>query len=1018
MTKPPINVARETSDLSMMPPFVFEGVVMRVMPLKANMFVLSQFCDNFLNFDNEGQADLFRPAFPFVFLAIVNYGRLAPQFSNDGWVAQNEVAFSIFLEWYKRDGDRWVFHDWATVSPFIYVDNPGSLTTGREVYGWPKTLAKLSVGLDAWVKHPHANEELLRLSTAVTPSGHVDERQVERVLVEVDRTPPHQKFVYPLNPKNPLNLLGGLSQIASGSVNLGQTVLDSMARSKLRGYHSSAPDFFSQLWQTISSADPANPMLRNNTINLKQFRDAANPSTAAYQAIIASQLEISRINGAGPLGEIELLRGDTSGGFTVRIHRYDSQPIVESLGLEYVEAHQLRETNIFTLKPLMPFWLDLDLTASAGEALRWRTRDIEWTTGDEEPRLCSTEDAAKHRREHRYNTTRGAATEAAAGSLWLPNATIRVLPLLADRDRLQDLCNAYFDREFWQVEPFGSYVYMMVVNHERIASESNNNIAGMARRHVNLSIPVKVYSQDTGERVLEAVRLFSPFRYTDSNDAAIIGREVYGWPTLFAEIDSPGSNWIRESGPASDYQGLLHVRTDVLPAIDAGQEMQRKKLFEVFTGEILPYNDDVNRRLLAVDWAPDLLSTLQAKQKQRDLHGEHLDGLKALALEVLANRRSIREISLKQFRDAADPSRACLQTIVDTGWQIERIFDLREMDDAMIHVGISHWPSQPIVDQLGLKAKWLDLTTGETPISYCEPIRPFWAKVALRTEPARDLAWRVSNGSGFAGAVKGSKGWFRARHQDGVGRAVAERERAPESSARPEPGLFGSGAPEVGRKLVDLVEKIEEPDEFFGALGRRQNLRLAMIDWLSSKEGSNLTREEAIRAIEGIDEPQAAIESILSAEWEHWGNPLWWQRQQQIDEAKARLRVRRSDDEAPVAAEEEATIEQKDEFFICDQSLGPNLSRMFWGQQHGLKKTRRVEGDYWCLKRDSGEIAARSHSAPAKIKKKTAGAKAGRAPSAGAKAVSKDKARPKKRVATKRAARKRVRKRVPKRYRE
>ena len=49
--------------------------------------------------------------------------------------------FCIPIEWYKLVDGRWVFHDWAMVAPFIFVDDDLSMTLGRTVSGWPKTLA-------------------------------------------------------------------------------------------------------------------------------------------------------------------------------------------------------------------------------------------------------------------------------------------------------------------------------------------------------------------------------------------------------------------------------------------------------------------------------------------------------------------------------------------------------------------------------------------------------------------------------------------------------------------------------------------------------------------------------------------------------------------------------------------------------------------------------------------------------------------------------------------------------------
>ena len=73
------------------------------------------------------------------------------------------------------------------------------------------------------------------------------------------------------------------------------------------------------------------PLMKNNIV-LKQFRDAHETDSACYQALVKSEISIDKIIDAGLL--LSPLSGDTSGGITVRLHHYDTQPIVETLGLE------------------------------------------------------------------------------------------------------------------------------------------------------------------------------------------------------------------------------------------------------------------------------------------------------------------------------------------------------------------------------------------------------------------------------------------------------------------------------------------------------------------------------------------------------------------------------------------------------------------------------------------------------------------------------------------------------------
>src|SRR5262249_22265184 len=116
------------------------------------------------------------------------------------------------------------------------------------------------------------------------------------------------------------------------------------------------------------------PELSIEIITLKQFRAVEDPSRACYQALIASQMGFDRLNHGGLLGDLHLLRGDPSGGFTIRIHQYGSQPIIESLGLEVTANEHGREGDqVAILKPTFPFWNDVDLYYGAGQVICSRT---------------------------------------------------------------------------------------------------------------------------------------------------------------------------------------------------------------------------------------------------------------------------------------------------------------------------------------------------------------------------------------------------------------------------------------------------------------------------------------------------------------------------------------------------------------------------------------------------------------------------------------------------------------------
>lgn len=198
----------------------------------------------------------------------------------------------------------------------------------------------------------------------------------------------------------------------------------------------------------------------------------------------------------------------------------------------------------------------------------------------------------------------------------------------------------------------------------------------------------------------------------------------------------------------------MSLTTDVLPALNVGTEVERRLLMEVFHGHPADWDDGETWRSMAARWAPRLFEDFAAKRRLAAEHGEALDDTRALLLEVLCHGEPVNEFSLKQFRDSDEPDRACYQAIVRSRERIEKVFDIREIDSRPLHVGIHRYPTQPIVDTLGLQVKHTD-DSGATSVDYLQPIRPFWMRVSLTADASEELFFRAGSETWFPGA--GSK---------------------------------------------------------------------------------------------------------------------------------------------------------------------------------------------------------------------------------------------------------------------
>ena len=351
--KDPAGLKGDHAAVPIQPPFIFRNVTARIFPLKANMARLGSFVHQYLNNDIPPTIAHFRPALPFVYMMMLNYGRLEPgsvEAQNIGWISQNEFVFLVPLEWWRGDGKgRLVFHDWACTTPFIFVDNEVSLTTGREVYGWPKIKAEILEEKPQWNIDPRSPSRLLNLRTKLFPKLFSGAREEDRELVQIYQDPPPSFSQIPIDPWNPWFPLTALQTATAGWMGVMGNALDILAGLPIRGYRagrdpSSLLRMFLKAGRRASHLlpnlcregprnlktdvpfeEPETPELKLTQITLKQFYNPEKPLEACYQAIVGSDIALDSVNRVGLLGDETLLRGDPSGGFTIRIYRYEAQ---------------------------------------------------------------------------------------------------------------------------------------------------------------------------------------------------------------------------------------------------------------------------------------------------------------------------------------------------------------------------------------------------------------------------------------------------------------------------------------------------------------------------------------------------------------------------------------------------------------------------------------------------------------------------------------------------------------------
>jgi uncharacterized protein with NAD-binding domain and iron-sulfur cluster len=237
----------------------------------------------------------------------------------------------------------------------------------------------------------------------------------------------------------------------------------------------------------------------------------------------------------------------------------------------------------------------------------------------------------------------------------------------------------------------GSQVILLVGGFERVSSMTAPFDRWGTVREIQASfwIPVAV-GQDHGEVfVAERFGLALPYIWVDNPMSYLGGRENFGYPKTMGRfepssgvadrmhLETFGGNFGRDEG--ADWHPIL----DIEAVTDTGGR---------------PRNDPIE--------GPDhLIRYFVGDMLHRNAEGEVVIGgmrmTKAFVDDVRARR--VRQLFLKQFRDAVDGSRACYQSVVETPIEVKHlsIRPSRREWDVKLHLLDSH----PVQQEIGVASQ-------------------------------------------------------------------------------------------------------------------------------------------------------------------------------------------------------------------------------------------------------------------------------------------------------------------------
>jgi hypothetical protein len=294
------------------PPGVFTDATITMFAFDADAGAMQQLADKLLNPAGGGTVE-YRALLP---LAMVSFSDIACCTSGvdvAGWVPGRECALWVpLVETHPREPlrDRLVF--W---SPYIFINYAIGMVVGRESWGWPKTIADICL--------PGADDARYRCVTMYFPTLSADTQAVTGPLLQV----------VPRGGAREQELSANWRGASEANAALTSAVLAGAREEWLKGHNLLPP---------------------SPCIALKQFRDAADPQSACYQAICDSPIQLTAFKGGG-------LR---PGQFDLEITACDSHQVVHDLlGGTAVPGSIVRRPIRFAA------WLTVDFMALPGNTI-------------------------------------------------------------------------------------------------------------------------------------------------------------------------------------------------------------------------------------------------------------------------------------------------------------------------------------------------------------------------------------------------------------------------------------------------------------------------------------------------------------------------------------------------------------------------------------------------------------------------------------------------------------------------
>ena len=246
---------------------------------------------------NAARADglVYRAVAPVSIVTFLDAARLTSTSDPYGYLPDKEAAFWTLMAACTPHGDGFKMQRLCWWNPWIWVDTAAAMATGREVWGWPKTMGSFDI--------PQAPGDDARFvgHTRVFPKLGPDCAGTIQPLVTVARTDGGR--------------LGPLPSVWGGAIEVAESVAHFVVDA-LEGRDLPSWALLVDIFELVRNVEV--PM-----VNLLQLRDPADGTRAAYQSIVESTCHPTKFAGGGLL----------DGTWELTLLDVESAPIAADLGL-------------------------------------------------------------------------------------------------------------------------------------------------------------------------------------------------------------------------------------------------------------------------------------------------------------------------------------------------------------------------------------------------------------------------------------------------------------------------------------------------------------------------------------------------------------------------------------------------------------------------------------------------------------------------------------------------------------